>query len=109
MAKVPIAVIWNATQKRITVQPELAKVYWGDEHRDSAVWTLLSGDEEIEIEDIRFRPGPPKGPFKSLGPAGPKQWEGSDLARKDQIFKYEVKLSNGVIEDPALIEEERPT
>ena len=110
MAKVPIAVLWNSHDEELTVHPELARVYWvKDGPRDTAVWTLVSADDSIELMKPAFKHGPPDGPFGELKRLGPRQWEGSDLARKNRIYKYEVELSNGARLDPALLDEERPT
>ena len=109
MAKVPIAVLWNARDKNLSVHPDPARVTWRKNgERDTAVWTLLGADDGVELLKPAFKYGPPDGPFGKLERLTPQKWEGSDLALKNKMYKYEVELSNGAKLDPALLDEEDP-
>ncbi len=110
MAEVPIAVVWDSRNKTITVAPELAFVYWGKEFNDTAVWTLLSDDSGVTLQDIKFNNPDEKGPFGTLAAVGPdqKQWRGAQVKKEDRLDKYTVFLSNGEFKDPRVRDQEFP-
>ena len=108
MAEVPIAVLWDSRKETITVVPELAHVYWGKGHDDTALWTFLSDDPDVTLQKIEFDTPDQKGPFGVLASAGPVQWRGSQLKKEDRIDKYTVFLSNGKDLDPGVRNQEHP-
>lgn len=114
MAQVRIDVTWNPSTQGITVSPDPAKVYWGQ--NDTAKWVLSNdgGDNKAKITSIAFTTGGGKGPFGTLAPetgSNEKKWDGGSLKHENGRYKYAVTVTGGSSSgtlDPDVITEEKP-
>jgi hypothetical protein len=114
VARVEIKVSWEPKRRRIIVDPEVARVYWG--RNDVAEWRLDEdgGDTGARITDIEFEGSDRKGCFRTLrseGGSSERIWEGGDLKQEKGSFKYTLRVagSDGGGElDPEVVNEEKP-